>query len=128
MTPFGNFLEQVRRSRCLQQNDLATRLGVKPCYISSMERGRKGPPSSDLINKIKTELDLNAIEVQLLETSIYQSQRVIKLPENTSLEEYAFIAHLRRRIGSLNHEEVEAMKHILSLGDKAGRREGNIMS
>ncbi len=52
MTPFGLFLESLRRSRQLQQVQLAHRLGVNPCYVSSIESGKKGPPSKQLSSGI----------------------------------------------------------------------------
>ncbi|MFL0798003.1 MAG: helix-turn-helix domain-containing protein [Cellvibrionaceae bacterium] len=121
MTPFGNFLEQIRRSRRLQQNDLAARIDVNPCYISSLERGRKGPPSPELLQKLSATLKLSSSEAEQLRISVEQSQKVIKLPDDTSLEEYAFLADIRRRIGSLSHDEISAMRHILNLGEKVSR-------
>jgi len=38
MTPFGLYLESLRRSCQLQQVQLADHLGVNVCYVSVMER------------------------------------------------------------------------------------------
>ncbi|MFB9886173.1 helix-turn-helix domain-containing protein [Balneatrix alpica] len=46
MTPFGTYLEHLRRSRRMQQKQLADLMGINPCYVSTLERGRKGPPST----------------------------------------------------------------------------------
>jgi transcriptional regulator with XRE-family HTH domain len=127
MTPFGHYLETVRRAREMQQTELANLLGIDPSYISSIERGKKGPPSADILQKIKTVLSLSEVESKELDLAVKQSERVIRLPDNTSLAEYAFISTLSRRIGSLSKEEVNAMACILHLGEKANCG-GKIMS
>lgn len=119
MTPFGYFLEKVRRVRGLQQTELAILLGINASYISAMERGKKGPPSPGIQQKIKSSLSLSIIESQELDLAVEQSDRVIKLPENTSLAEYSFVSALNRRIGSLSQEELDAMECILRLGERA---------
>lgn len=119
MTPFGHYLETVRRARDMQQTELANLLGIDPSYISALERGKKGPPSTNILQKIKTVLSLSDIESKELDFAVKQSGRVIRLPNNTSLAEYALISTLRRRIGSLSKEEVNAMACILQLGEKA---------
>lgn len=119
MTPFGSFLESVRRTRGLQQTELASLLGINPSYISAIERGKKGPPSVRVLRKIKIALSMTDIESQALDLAAEQSERTIKLPKNTSLAEYAFVSVLSRRLGSLTQEEVDAMACILRLGEKA---------
>lgn len=127
MTPFGHYLETVRRAREMQQTELANLLGIDPSYISSIERGKKGPPSADILQKIKTVLSLNDVESKELDLAVKQSGRVIRLPNTTSLAEYVLISTLSRRIGSLSKEEVNAMACILQLGEKANCG-GKIMS
>lgn len=52
MTPFGKFLEALRRDRQLQQTQLAGMVGVNACYISSIEKGKKGPPTQEVLDKL----------------------------------------------------------------------------
>ena len=106
MTPFGNVLSQLRRSRKLQQKELAEYVGIKASYVSAIEGGQKGPPSKPIIQKIIDALHLSIDEKTLLESSIGPSERIIRLPATISLEEYAFIWQLRQRLGSLSHEEL----------------------
>ena len=51
MTPFSQFLQKLRRSRSLKQKDLASLIGVKPCYVSIIERGRVAAPSKAVLDK-----------------------------------------------------------------------------
>lgn len=64
MTPLGLALESFRRSRGLQQNSLALSAGIRPCYLSAMEKGKKGPPyinhkdAQELLGVTKAQLKL----------------------------------------------------------------------
>lgn len=116
MTPFGNVLSQLRRSRKLQQRELAERIGVQPCYISSIEGGKKGPPSKHVLQKLIEILQLSSEEIESLQSSIGPSERVFRVPETVSLEEYVFLWELRQRLGSLSGEELALMSHVLRLG------------
>ena len=121
MTPFGNFIESRRRSRRLRQSDLAEMIGVNPSYISSIESGRKGPPSKALLLKIIEALSLSSEEVTNLYLSVEQSQRVIRLPENTSAEECRVLSSFVNRLGSLSREELTIIGNLLVLGEKTAR-------
>lgn len=116
MTPFGNALSTYRRSRNLQQRELAERIGVQPCYVSVMENGKKGPPSSTILLKIINSLHLSSDETQILKSTVEASERVIRLPDGVSLEEYRFLWELRKRLGSLSGEELAIMTNALRLG------------
>jgi len=52
MTPFGAYLEKLRKSRKLGQKELAYEVGVNASYISSLETGRKTPPQQNILNKL----------------------------------------------------------------------------
>lgn len=116
MTPFGNALSHLRRSRKLLQRELAVLVGIKPCYISAMENGKKGPPSPLIFNNIVNSLNLSLEEENKLEKTLEQSEKVIRLPDTTSLDEYHFIWELRQRLGSLSREELAIMINALRLG------------
>ena len=42
MTPFGEYLAQLRRERGLPQKTIAYTIGVNPGYVSAIERAYKG--------------------------------------------------------------------------------------
>lgn len=116
MTPFGNTLSKLRRSRKLQQRQLAESIGVQPCYISAIEGGKKGPPSKPVLQKLFDSLKLTSEEVQILQSTIEPSEKNFRLPDSASLEERAFLWELRQRIGSLSSEELIIMTNTLRLG------------
>jgi len=117
MTPFGNVLSNFRRKRHMQQQELAVAIGVQPSYISLLETGKKGPPSSRVITQIITVLKLGDDEITELRFSIEKSQRTLRLPTNTSPDEMAFVWALKRRLGSLSNEELQIMTNTLKLGE-----------
>ena len=119
MTPFGLYLESLRRSRQLQQVQLADQLGVNACYVSSMENGKKGPPSKQVLNKLIVSLDLDAEEQEMLWDKVDQSQRTIRLPDNATLEEYALMRDLRDHLGAMSSDKVNVIRNILNMDTRS---------
>jgi len=113
MTPFGQLLERLRRSRGLQQQQLAGIAGVNSCYISAMERGRKGPPGKEVIEALIRGLELSGEEERDLRNVIEQSRQVLKIPPDTAAHEYELVHSLWKRLGSLSKEETQLI--LLSL-------------
>lgn len=52
MTPFGQKLRLLRRSRGVTQREMAEALGVSPAYLSALEHGRRGLPTWAMVQKI----------------------------------------------------------------------------
>jgi len=116
MTPFGLLLESLRRSRQLQQIQLADLLSVNSCYISTMEKGKKGPPSKMVLENLIVELKLDTAEQEALWDSVEQSKRTTRLPDNATVEEYALMRDLRSHLGALSSEQISIIRSILKLG------------
>lgn len=122
MTPFGLFLEGIRRSRGLQQNELGQRLGINPCYISSMEKGRKGPPSEDLLKKINVVLELDAEENRELRRVVEQSGQKYNMPGNAGPHEYRLVNKLWAKLGSLTEKQAQGLEIFLDMTEETTRR------
>lgn len=122
MTPFGTRLEAYRRRRGLQQQQLAAEVGINSCYISAMEKGRKGPPADEVLQAIINVLDLNNEEAGELRQAVHRSRKTIRLPESTATHEYELIYSLLERVGSITAEEAEAF--LLFLKVNSGKRGG----
>lgn len=116
MTPFGCYIEALRRSRGLQQQQLAAKLGVNSCYLSNIENGKKGPPSSKVISRLISELNLDEIEVNQLREKESQSKSRLKIPTGAGIHEYALVEQLWKRLGTLSVAEAEALSKVLQLG------------
>ncbi|WP_265516210.1 helix-turn-helix domain-containing protein [Nitratireductor luteus] len=52
MTPFGERIRQLRRSRGASQKEMAAALNVSPAYLSALEHGRRSPPNWAMVQKI----------------------------------------------------------------------------
>ncbi|EGW23117.1 helix-turn-helix domain-containing protein [Methylobacter tundripaludum] len=122
MTPFGLFLENIRRSRQLQQKQLAADLGVQACYISSLEKGRKAPPSKKVLERLIAALDLNEEEQSLMWESVEQSELSFKLPGNMILAEYQLISRLKQQLGRLSQEQITIMLNVLALNTTSNKQ------
>jgi transcriptional regulator with XRE-family HTH domain len=115
MTPFGCYLESLRRNRRLKQKDIAEMIGVNPSYISAMESGKKGPPSDDLIRSLAESLNLSTSEDILLWDYAAQSVQALRIPDNLPVEEYAVINGLQQAFGTLSKGQITIICAALSM-------------
>lgn len=115
MTPFGNYLEHLRRSRGLIQKQLAHYMGIDPCYVSALEKGKKGPPSNKILEKLIKSLELTQQEQEKLWEYVELSQLNRKLPSGISLQEYSLIKQLWGKLGSLTEEQIIIMSTALKM-------------
>ena len=115
MTPFGLYLEKLRRGHCLQQQQLADQIGVSSCYISALENGHKGPPSEEVVTRLAKALALNHREHKQLQLTAAVSLQQRRLPKQTSLHEYTLIHQLWQRLGTLSEAETIALRSILNI-------------
>lgn len=125
MTPFGTYLEILRRSRRIQQKQLADLMGINPCYVSALERGRKGPPSTEILERLVKNIGLSRDEEEMLWHSVDLSEMTFRLPEGMSQEEFEMVHDLRRHLGRLNEDQVLIIRKVLGLG--AHFQEGTAM-
>ena len=58
MTPFGQKLRALRQAHGISQKDLAARLDISAAYLSALEHGRRGRPTSRLIDQICAVFDI----------------------------------------------------------------------
>ena len=58
MTPFGAKLRRLRAERGIQLKAMAAWLGVSAAYLSALEHGHRGRPSSGLVQQISAYFNL----------------------------------------------------------------------
>ncbi len=63
---FGQTLRELRRSKGINQRDLAKKVGVDFSYISKVENDRLPPPSADTIVKLCEVLEVSPDEMLAL--------------------------------------------------------------
>lgn len=52
MTPFGDKLRELRRTRNLNQKDMAKALNVSAAYLSALEHGHRSAPSFEFVQRV----------------------------------------------------------------------------
>lgn len=127
MTPFGERLEQIRRSRGLKQVELAELIDVKASYVSVLERGFKGAPSKFVLKKIIDKLKLSEKEKSLLLHDAAITDFSFKIPPGTTRSEFELLHKLKEHLGSLSDQQVLVMKTILEMGKFNKETEGGFM-
>lgn len=118
MTPFGEYLEQLRRNRSLQQKQMADIMGINPCYVSALEKGRRRVPSKQVISRVIERLKLTEDEQAALWHSVEISEPQFKLPSSMSKAEFEFVHKLRSSLGNLSHSQLVIMGEALDLGNQ----------
>ena len=68
MTPFGHRMRELRAERGLTQQQQAEQLGVSKAYISALETGNRGKPSSPFVDQICVWLGLIWDDAEELKT------------------------------------------------------------
>lgn len=119
MTPFAIYFEKLRKVRGLQQKQVADVLGITACYVSAMEKGKKGPPTNKVIKKIIEVFRLNEDQQKELWLAVEQSMPVRRLPKNISMQEFAFIKDLWERLGTLSEEQLIIMSTTLKVNQSS---------
>ncbi len=63
---FGERLREIRKSRNINQRDLAEQVGVDFTYISKIEAGSMKPPSAEVIHALAQALNTDEDELYCL--------------------------------------------------------------
>ncbi|MDB5335951.1 MAG: DNA-binding protein [Planctomycetaceae bacterium] len=115
MTPFGLFLQDLRREKNLAQKQLAGMLGIDQSYLSGLESGRKGAPPPAVVLRLRDALSLNERDAIGLQHAAEQSRRKLEIPIAAAPSEYALVHFMFGKLGHLRPGQVRAIQEILSL-------------
>jgi len=119
MSPFAKYIRQLRIGHGYNQKSLAYHLGYEPSYISALERGQKGPPKQDFINRLTHGLQLTEEEQATLAQALRLSRRHISLPSQASEQEYILLHQLEPHLGHLSPLQIQLIE--LALHIRAGQ-------
>ncbi|MDO9710590.1 helix-turn-helix domain-containing protein [Paracraurococcus lichenis] len=122
MTPFGAKLRALREAKGVTLTDLARALQVSPAYLSALEHGHRGRPSSGLIHQVNEYFGLiwdDAEEVARL--ARLSHPRVVVDTAGLSAEATALANRIAREIRRLPPETIAALEAVL---DGAAAAEG----
>lgn len=111
---FAEYLKNLRREKGLSLRELAERSGVSNAYISQIERGKRGVPSPDVLEKLAAGLGVSYAE--LMRAAGYW-------PKLADLEALAASRGDGRVLEELPPEAVKSLEEFLEyLLAKYGRR------
>jgi transcriptional regulator with XRE-family HTH domain len=114
MTPFGARLRSLRAEHGMTQAQLADRLQVSAAYLSALEHGRRGAPSTGLVHQICAELGLiwDASE-ELLAMAKLSHPRVVVDTAGLTPEQTALANRIAQTIARLPPTTVASIHAVL---------------
>lgn len=93
MTKFGDFIAEKRREKGISLRSMADELKIAAPYLSDIEKGRRNPPSFEMLEKIAMILNLSEEDRNLMydyagedrnEVSPDLPQYIMEIPEARS--------------------------------------------
>ena len=117
MTPFGAKLRRLRAERTLQLKDMAAGLGISAAYLSALEHGHRGRPSSGLVQQISAYFNLAWDDVDELKRLAELSHpRVVVDTAGLSPRATELANRLAEVIGELDEAAIERV--LRELGER----------
>lgn len=113
MSPFASLIREYRCIRGITQKDAADILGCEQSYISAIERGYKGLPKKQFIDRLIRGYGLTEKEVVDLNNTLKVSERKLLLPVNSRSEEYRLLHLLKQKIGQLQPHQIDLIEIVL---------------
>ncbi len=106
---FGERLRQIRKSRNVNQRDLAKTVGIDFTYISKIEAGSMKPPSAQVIHLLAQALETNEDELFALAGKIPAGLKTM-LKDNPLLTELVGILSREKLPESVYREMIALAK------------------
>ncbi len=123
MTPFGQKVRELRRSRGVSQKDMAAALGVSPAYLSALEHGHRGRPSWVMVQKMIGYFNIIWDEAEELERLAETSHpRVVIDTSGLSPRATELANLLSGRISELDEKDIEALTLLLNAAVQRSER------
>lgn len=114
MTPFGARLRSLRAAHGMTLKQLAAALQVSTAYLSALEHGKRGAPSTGLVHQVCDVFGLIWDEAEELAALARLSHpRVVVDTAGLSPEQTALANRLAQSIRRLSPETVAALHGIL---------------
>ncbi|MGE4480385.1 helix-turn-helix domain-containing protein [Acidocella sp.] len=114
MTPFGEKLRLLRQERGVLLKDMAASLEVSPAYLSALEHGRRGAPSTGLVHQVCQFFGLIWDDADELAALAKQSRPRLKLNSaGLTAGQTALANRLAKELRNLDPETVAAIQTLL---------------
>lgn len=122
MNSFASLLHSIRLNRGIRQIELADLIGYEQTYISVLEVGKKGPPTTEFITKLSTSLDLSPEEIEQLLDAADASQRKFVFDADVPQDVYWLMRDLRKCLPELNSAQIDLIRLAIDLKDRVKER------
>jgi transcriptional regulator with XRE-family HTH domain len=122
MTPFGARLRGLRAANGMTLKQLAGRLQLSAAYISALEHGKRGAPSTGLVHQVCDVFGLIWDEAEeLARLARVSHPRVVVDTAGLSPEQTALANRLAQTIQRLPPETVAALHAVLDNATPVGK-------
>lgn len=81
-------MRTLRVQHAITMSSLCDAINISTAYLSSLERGKKGSPSKELLQKIISYFSLSEKEISELQQAVEESRLNIKMPEGADPDVY----------------------------------------
>lgn len=115
MSPFAYLLHDLRMRSGIRQHELAELVGYEQSYLSALERGTKGPPTPEFVQKLVSALALDEQDVHRVWDAVDASQRRVEIPNDAPPSVFLMCQELRKQIERLHPIQIELMLIALKL-------------
>jgi transcriptional regulator with XRE-family HTH domain len=114
VTPFGEKVRELRKTRGISQKQMAKKLAISPAYLSALEHGHRGRPSWPLIQQIISFFNIIWDEAEELENLARVSHpRVVVDTSGLSAEATELVNLLNRDIKKMKQEQILEMLKVV---------------
>lgn len=115
MSPFAQFLQELRVRHGLRQVELAEAIGYEQSYISALEIGSKGPPTEHFVERLIRVLSISQAEEIKLRAAVAASQRKLVIDPDAPQDVFWLLKELRDGVNQLRPVQVRMIREALNL-------------
>lgn len=115
MSPFSLILYDLRMRYDVRQAELAEQLGYEQAYISALEVGLKGPPTSEFVERLVQALPITPVEECQVREAAHASDRKLVIASDAPPDVYWLLKDLREAVNKLSPGQVRVIRDILKL-------------
>lgn len=113
---FGKYLRRVRNERKLTIRQLDTYSGVSHSYISQVERGNRGIPSPEILQRLSKPLGVDYEELMVRAGYIEEIKGQIPSPMHSMIDDDNFIELINDTVNELFNDDLFTKEDFLRVG------------
>lgn len=110
MTPFGRRVRELRAQKGVTQKEMAAALGVSAAWLSALEKGRRGRPTWDFIQRVIGYFNVIWDDAdELVDLASVSHPRVVVDTGGLEPEATEFVHVVAQKIGLLSREDLSEL-------------------